>query len=185
MRLFIGIPLAPAVSERLAALRSHLERAGDGLRWSSPESWHITLQFLGAAIEVQYGCVLEQLEKLTAPSVLIRLEEPGFFDRAGIFYVSVSVTPQLTHLQQMITRATSHCGFEPEDRPYRPHITLARRKGQSGSSMRDLKRRLDSASGSAPKFPSFTAHEFVLYESILGPTGSRYEDRARFPLAAG
>jgi 2'-5' RNA ligase len=184
VRLFIGIPLAPAVTEQLAGLRKRVEKPGDGLRWSSSESWHITLQFLGSSTEPQYACVVEQLQKLSAPGVPIRLEGLGFFDRAGVFFVDVFVTPQLTRLQQMVTQATSQCGFEPEDRPYHPHITLARKKGQSGSAIRDLKRRLEQEAGSAPRFPAFTAHEFLLYESFPGPSGSRYEVRAHFPLTA-
>jgi hypothetical protein len=67
MRLFIAIPLAPAVTRQLASLRSQLERPGDGLRWSSPESWHVTLQFLGAADESQYRCLMNCLSDLLAP----------------------------------------------------------------------------------------------------------------------
>jgi 2'-5' RNA ligase len=126
---------------------------------------------------------MEQLHKVSARSFSIRLGDLGFFDRAGVFFVVVSVTPQLTRLQQAVTMATSDCGFVPEDRrPYHPHITLARRKGQSGSSIRELKRRLEAGTSSTPRFSQFTAQEFLLYESFLGPSGSRYEVRASFPL---
>jgi RNA 2',3'-cyclic 3'-phosphodiesterase len=183
MRLFIGVPLASAVTEQLAGLRKRLERPGDGLRWSSAESWHITLQFLGATTETQHACVLEHLRKLSSPGIPIRLEGLGFFDRAGVFFVGVSVSPQLARLQQMVTRATSHCGFVPEDRPYHPHITLARKKGQSAGT-RELRRHLEDSGPAVPHFPSSTAREFLLYESFPSPAGSRYEIRARFPLSA-
>ena len=183
MRLFIGIPLPPAVTERLAGLRTRLERPGDGLRWSRSESWHITLQFLGAVTEPQFHCVVEHLNEVSAPEVSLCLEEPGFFERAGVFFVDVSVKPQLTRLQLLVTGATSRCGFTPEDRPYHPHITLAREKGRSGG-IRNLKRRLQAGGFDSPRFPTFTAQEFLLYESIPSPSGSRYEVRARFPFAS-
>ncbi len=179
MRLFIGIPLATAVTEQLARLRARCEHPGDGLRWSSPESWHITLQFLGATTELQYGCLVERLGSVIAPPVPIRIEGLGFFDRAGVFFVGVPVSPALTTLQQNVIIATSHCGFVPEDRAYHPHVTLARQKGQSGG-IRNLKSRIAALSGQP--FPAFSAREFLLYESFLGPSGSRYEIRARFPL---
>ena len=182
MRLFIGIPLAAAVTEQLAGLRALLERTEDGLRWSSPEGWHITLQFLGATSDSQCACVLEQLKKLSSPAVPIRLLDPGFFDRAGVFFVDVLVTEELARLQQMVTWATSLCGFVPEDRPYHPHITLARKKGKAARGMDDLKRTLESAGGLKQRFPLFTAHEFLLYESFPGPEGSHYGVRSRFPL---
>lgn len=183
MRLFIGIPLAPAVTERLAGIRNRLERPDDDLRWSSPDSWHITLQFLGATTEAQYACIVEHLPKISAPVFSIRLQGLGFFDRAGVFFADVSLSPQLTRLQQLVTQATSPCGFEPEDRPYHPHITLARKKGQSGGGFRDLKRRFEADRNAAPGFPASTPSEFLLYESFPGPSGSRYEVRARFPFA--
>ena len=38
MRLFVGIPLASAVTEELARLTAKLRRADDNLRWSTPDS---------------------------------------------------------------------------------------------------------------------------------------------------
>ena len=183
MRLFIGIPLAPAVTERLAGLRKRQERVGDCLRWSSPESWHITLQFLGTTSEPQHACVVVHLQQISARSLSVRIQGLGFFDRAGVFFADVEVSPQLQVLQQSVTRATSRCGFVPEDRPYHPHITLARRKGQSGGGIRDLERRVEADGDAKTHFPAFTASEFLLYESFPGPSGSRYEVRARFPLS--
>jgi RNA 2',3'-cyclic 3'-phosphodiesterase len=177
MRLFIGIPLSPTVAAELAALRRRLERPGENLRWSAPESWHITLQFLGASSEPQYDCVLAGLGAIHATPVPVHLEAPGFFQRAGVFHVGVRTTPELLALQRAVLAATAGCGFEPEDRPYSPHITLARNRGREDG-IRGLKPRL----GPAPELPGFTATELLLYESHLGPQGSRYEVRAHFPL---
>jgi RNA 2',3'-cyclic 3'-phosphodiesterase len=177
MRLFVGIPLAPAVAEQLSALRQRLERPGDNLRWSAPESWHITLQFLGATSAAQYDCVLAGLHGIDCGAVPVQPEAPGSFHRTGVFHVGVRATPELIALHGAVLSATASCGFEPEDRPYSPHITLARNRGREDG-IRALKPRL----GPAPELPSFTATEFLLYESHLGPQGSRYEVRVRFPL---
>jgi RNA 2',3'-cyclic 3'-phosphodiesterase len=177
MRLFIGIPLASAVAEPLAALRQRHERPGDNLRWSAPESWHITLQFLGATSVAQYDCVLAGLGGIHATALPVHLEAPGFFQRAGVFHVGVRTTPELLALQLAVVAANKPCRFEAEDRPYSPHITLARNRGREDG-IRSLKSRL----GPAPELPSFTATEFLLYESHLSPHGSRYEVRARFRL---
>jgi 2'-5' RNA ligase len=178
MRLFIGIPMAPAVVGELASVRGRLERPADGLRWSAPESWHITLQFLGATNPVQYDCVLSHLRAIRAAAVPVQLEGLGFFDRAGVFFAGVRVSPQLAALEKSIVSAMSGCGFRPEDRPYHPHITLARNRGRENG-VRSLKPRVCAA----PSFGAFVAQEFVLYESFPGPGGSRYEVRARFALA--
>jgi 2'-5' RNA ligase len=177
MRLFVGIPLATAVIEELSAISLRLQSSEDGLRWSAAESWHITLQFLGNT--PQYECIVQRLRELRSASVPIQLEGLGFFERAGIFFAGVVLTPELHALQQLITTATSLCGFIPETRPYHPHITLARSKSNGGKrGLAALKSRVHRQ----PEFSGFVAEEFVLYESVTKPTGSVYKIRELFRL---
>jgi 2'-5' RNA ligase len=180
MRLFIGIPLGVGTADGLSAIVNQLrsKAAPDGLRWSAPESWHITLQFLGSAKIDQYNCIAGRLRELRYSPVGVELGSLGSFDRAGVLYVEVRVTPELTVLQQAVTAATAPCGFTPENRPYHPHITLARRKGKGGRELRYLRLQIQQQ----PKLPAFTADSFILYESIPTPEGSRYEIREQFPI---
>jgi 2'-5' RNA ligase len=181
MRLFVGIPLAAGVIGELSAAVARLRSDGDGLRWPAPESWHVTLQFLGDAGRGEYDCVVSRLRELRLPSVPIQFDGLGLFDRAGILIAAVRVTPELLLLQKRVTAATQLCGFIPETRPYQPHITLARDKRQGQRrGMVELK----AAIGRQPNFTGFVAGEFLLYESFLGPAGSRYEIRERFPLGS-
>ncbi len=179
MRLFIGIPLAAEVIAELSAIALRLRRKDDSLRWTAPESWHITLQFLGDTTPGQYQCVAPRLAELRSSPVPIRLDKLDFFDRSGVFVVGVQVTPHLLALQQLVTTATRVCGFVPETRPYHPHITLARAKA-GRHSLVELKSRIQRH----PSFTRFAASEFNLYESFLSPGGSRYEIRESFPLSA-
>lgn len=179
MRLFIGIPLASVVVNELAALTAGLQSPNDGLRWSREEGWHITLQFLGQTSAEQYVCVAAALRGIRHAPFDIQLEAPGFFDRSGVFFVGVGLSPELTGLQELIVAATRPCGFVPEDRPYHPHITLAREKG-GHKSLRKLK----SSVPPDVQLSRFHAREFLLYQSFPGPGGSRYEVRQRFALEA-
>jgi 2'-5' RNA ligase len=179
MRLFIGISLAAAVIDELSAITARLQSGGDGLRWTARESWHITLQFLGNTGAEQCGCVVARLRELHSPPAPIRIEGLSCFDRAGILLATIHPTPELLLLQKRVTAATRLCGFIPEARPYQPHITLARSQGKGQRhDLRELKAKLRRP----PHFTPFAAGEFLLYESFLAPTGSRYEIRARFPL---
>jgi 2'-5' RNA ligase len=178
MRLFAGIPLAAEVIEELSAISLRLQTSGDGLRWSAPESWHITLQFLGNTGQPQYECIAARLRELRSPPVPIQLEDLGFFDRAGVFFAGVALTPELQLLQERVTAATGLCGFVPETRPYHPHITLARTKSK-GRPLEGLKTKIRRQ----PEFTGFVAAGFVLYESVRRPTGAHYEIRDRFSLA--
>jgi 2'-5' RNA ligase len=96
-----------------------------------------------------------------------------------VFFAGVPVSPELGSLQKAVVAATSLCGWKPEDRPYHPHITLARNRGRENG-VRGLKPRV----GPAPEFEGFEAREFLLYESFPNSQGSRYEVRARFALGA-
>lgn len=179
MRLFVGIPLAPAVVSELSAAVARLKSGADALRWMPPESWHITLQFLGNTSPEQYGCLLARLAQLRSSPIPIRLGELDFFDRAGVFFASIAPAPELVTLAQRVSAATAHCGFAAEERPFHPHITLARSKGQNRAlPLRALKAKVSRQ----PVFTRFSAAEFLLYESHLAPTGSIYQIRARFNL---
>ena len=129
MRLFIGIPLAAEVIDALERISRSLRSANDNLRWSSPETWHITLQFLGETPIEKYRCVVQHLSEIKAPAVAVWLHGTGFFDRAGVFFAAVNVSPELRLLERLVVAATAQCGIDAEDRPYHPHVTLARAKG--------------------------------------------------------
>jgi 2'-5' RNA ligase len=91
--------------------------------------------------------------------------------------------------------ATAELGVprNSEDRPYSPHLTLARAGGRSGSPkwrkgdgpntiFATLEKRLN-AMGKLD-FGTMTAREFILYQSQLSPGGSKYTKLQRFPLRA-
>jgi 2'-5' RNA ligase len=181
VRLFVGIPLAESVKTELSKLVERF-RSIAGFRWSAPASWHITLQFLGNTTEDQYRQLVSKLGKIRSAPVPIRLGRLGIFERAGILYAEVGETPELTALQRRVMAAAATCGFEPELRPFNPHITLARGKGPDR--VREL-RTLLARAPSDPKFARFSAAEFLLYESRLSPAGSEYQVRQRFPLETG
>lgn len=177
MRLFIGMPLSDEATRALSQLTMRLRSRDDGWRWSAPESWHITLQFLGNTSQEQCACIVALLRELHLPSVSIIPESFGFFARAGIFYLEVRSTEPIIALQQSVTAATAPCGFIAENRPYQPHVTLARIKGKHGiHSLSRLKAQLPLA----PHFTSFLAEDFLLYESFTDLAGSRYQVRERF-----
>lgn len=179
MRLFIAIPLALEVVDALERLSLGLRSEADGMRWSSRDSWHITLQFLGKTSDEQFGCLAARLKDVRAPAFAVRLAGTGFFERAGVFFAGVKVSTEMVELEKRVVAATSLCGFAAEDRPFHPHVTLARAKGDGG---RHALRRLKGLVKEGAAFPSFVATEFLLFEAFLGPGGSRYESRERFRL---
>lgn len=182
MRLFVGIPLPSPVIEALDSVHRSLRGPGDNLRWSSPETWHITVQFLGECSANTSECVIERLAEIRSPRFPVVLKDTGVFERAGVFWAGVEVSAELRQLEKQVVTVTGRCGFTAEDRPYHPHVTLARAKGDDRVSvLSKLQRRVRQDF----EFPPFIATEFLLYESFLGPGGTRHEVRRRFPLGEG
>jgi 2'-5' RNA ligase len=189
MRLFVGLPLASEVMKEISEAVKRLRSPQDGLRWTSSDSWHITLQFLGGSDEQHFNCLMLHLAQIRAAPVHVRLGELGFFDRASVLFVDVVSTPELVALDQRVEGATGKCGFVAEARPYHPHITLARAKGDNRgkfSSFRGSKSGIGDRgliSGQPIRFAGFTAKEFVLYESHTRSEGAAYGVRGRFALS--
>jgi 2'-5' RNA ligase len=181
MRLFTGLALDEKTTDILGPFVSSFQREFPTLRWSHPQQWHVTLQFLGEIKDDRYSCIVERLQAIRANAVEVRLGTPDFFERAGVFHIAIEKTETLLALHRTTQQALLPCGFGPEGRPYSPHITLARNKGRAPSS--DFKRLRREAEKHAPvTFPPFVTSEFFLYQSFTGPSGPRYEVRERFAL---
>lgn len=178
-RLFLAVPLAEAVRRDLAeALRAHGSLPG---RPVPPESWHLTLRFLGDTARAALERVLEEVDaaRLGAPFAL-RFGGYGAFPRAGraaVVWLGVEEGAEpLAALAAAVEDAVRRAGFPPEGRPFRAHLTLSRLRPPAP--VDDLLARL-------PPFPrSMSVHEVVLYRSHLGGGPARYEPVERFPLRA-
>jgi RNA 2',3'-cyclic 3'-phosphodiesterase len=179
MRLFIAIPLADSIARELEHVVARLRPSAAHLRFTARESWHITLQFLGSATADQLDCLISHLSHVQSAPLSVQIGTLGFFDRSGVLFADVAVTPALLSLQQRVVDETAACGFVDEPRPYHPHITLARSKSRVRKSDPSS---IQSKLSGKTSFSPFLAREFLLFESHLGSEGSRYEVRARFPL---
>lgn len=89
-----------------------------------------------------------------------------------VLWVGIGENDALKRLAANIEEAITPLGFEREDRPFTPHLTLCRVKSPADG--RDLGRTAAEADISIDK--SFTASEFHLIKSILNPKGAEYTD---------
>ena len=179
MRLFVGLAVSDGVREALERLTLRLRTKDDGLRWSTPDQWHVTLVFLGEVDDDGRARLVEELARVRQPSVTLEMGRIGVFERAGILYAEVEVTPELLRLHEAVAGAVRRVGLEVEDRPYRAHITLARSRNREGRKTMERLRRVVEARVQ-PLRERWEAGEFLLYESQLSPGGSRYVVQERF-----
>ena len=179
MRLFVGLAVDEAVKETLERLTLRLRAKDDGMRWSTPDQWHVTLVFLGEVEDEARARLVRELAEVRQPALELRMQQLGVFERAGILHAEVEVSPELLRLHEAVAAAVRRVGLDFEKRPYRAHITLARSRNRDGrKTMERLRRSAEQQRLSA----RWEAREFLLYESQLSPGGSRYVVRERFAL---
>jgi 2'-5' RNA ligase len=151
-----------------------------GLRWTRSEQRHLTLQFLGRVHDAEelVASVAESVGRF-APFDLC-LAGAGAFPtarRASVLWIGVQQgAEQLAALADAVNRTTAALGYEVDDRPYRPHITLAR-----AGRARDL-REVVAALGVTATSPSWSVDRVVLFDSDTRADGAVHTERATFSL---
>jgi len=184
VRLFVGLevpePSRRDLRRRLDGLRDRLPRA----RWVDLDNLHLTLLFLGETAEAQVPPLADQLRPAFArcPPLDLRLGSGGTFPPgrpARVAWVGVEAPPALLQLQADVSQAAvDSLGFESEDRPYHPHVTLARCPDPwRREAIEKFKTGLTGPIG-----PPFLADRGVLFESKLSPKGARYREVETFPM---
>jgi RNA 2',3'-cyclic 3'-phosphodiesterase len=168
-RLFIGIGLPAPVAQALAMSVVKLVAPASvaRIRWTPPANMHLTLSFLGQVHPARLNVIEQTLATIRARRLRVELSGIGVFERAGVLFADVTPSPALIALAEQVILTMETCGFAREERPYSPHVTLARSRERL---------RLRTAPPNDPAFHrSFEAGEFRLYQSLTLPGGAQYE----------
>uniref|UniRef100_B8DP27 RNA 2',3'-cyclic phosphodiesterase n=1 Tax=Nitratidesulfovibrio vulgaris (strain DSM 19637 / Miyazaki F) TaxID=883 RepID=B8DP27_NITV9 len=155
VRCFVGLPLPPQWQDRLAALRDDLHAAcatadttGPGmcdpapmlltaladllrrLHWTPPGNWHLTLRFLGAVPAPRCDEVADALRTISFAPLQLAVGKAGVFPARGdprVLWLGLAQgAAECAALATAVNAALVPLGFTPEDRPFAPHLTLAR-----------------------------------------------------------
>jgi 2'-5' RNA ligase len=131
MRVFVAVDPPADVVDDLDAFLDARRDAGDGLRWTSPSQWHLTLAFMAAApervVEDLVGRLGEAVER-RAP-VGLAIAGGGCFpdvSRARVLWAGVQGGTTLAPLARSVRSACAVVGAAPEGGRFRAHLTLAR-----------------------------------------------------------
>jgi len=163
---------APVLDELEGWQRANLRRKD--LRGVASPTLHVTLCFLGAQPLERIEALSEVVTERGAPSEELRLGEPLWLPprRPGVLAIGIEdESGALGRLQAGVSDALVDLGaYEPEKRPFLPHVTVARvRRG----------RRVHPEPLPAPAPLAFTAPALTLYRSFTAPGGARYDALAR------
>ncbi len=184
VRLFVALSPPAAVLDELEAAVAPLRPARPDLRWTSPQSWHVTLAFLGEVDEA----VLDQLTVRLAraagrhPGLVLAAARAGAFPsapRARVLWTGLQADlGALRAIAASVAAGASRAGAPPPDgrRRLRPHITLARSREPA-----DVRPLVSELAGYAGR--TWTADRIHLIRSHLGPQ-PWYESLGDWPLRA-
>ena len=181
-RLFVAISLPEPILIAVAELQSELKRYARDAKWVRPEGIHLTLKFLGY-VEIDrieaIGNTLTGVANVSPP-LSIDVRGCGAFPnsrRPNVLWAGVE-SEHLGGVQIRVEEALVELGFEKENRPFSPHLTLARFRDPHGLAplMLQVEKKKDLPLG------HFTASRLKLFESILHREGAEYHVLKEFLL---
>ena len=172
-RVFAAVPMPDETRLALAEHVGELEIPG---RNSLPQNWHITLRFLGAIDLVTHERFLSGLDDISVPRFRVRLDHFGAFPRparATVVWVGVGQgEAELAALNERAEEAAVAAGLAGEERPFHPHVTLARVRPPS-----DVRHLLDEEIDLG-----WRCDRLVVFRSHLGEGPARYEPLETIPF---
>lgn len=183
LRTFIAIRIEPRqeMSECLEHLQQSLQ--GEKIKWVDPGKMHITLRFLGDTDPVQVRATGRILEDTVPGYACPEVEFGGLglfrnLRDPRVLWIGMDPGPVLPELKGSLDRKLADIGFLPEDREFRPHLTLGRIKFLRERD--NLKELLEYYSDTV--FQKNRIGEVIHYESILRPEGPEYKSLKTVPF---
>jgi len=176
-KLFIAIDVPTAPAAELVRIQPTLT---PGMRLADPAQMHVTLHFVG---EADPTALTDELQKVSAASFEVQLEGVGHFRSANgvkTLWAGVRKSPELLSLHSALADSLCRRGITTEERPYTPHVTLARCEPDVPEHVVTdflTRHRLIS-------FPAAPVVRFGLYSSTSVDGVPHYECVRLFPLQA-
>jgi 2'-5' RNA ligase len=165
-RLFVAIDVPDFIQRALVDLDPHIR----GVRWVDPNQMHLTLGFYPDVPEDVDLRLREKLSAIEFKAFFLPIIGLGKFPEKGhpkVVWIGVGGGhPHLFQLYKRVQEAAFQCGLSLEERPFHPHVTIARcRDVSEGAVGKFLKSNVDVDLGMV------RIEAFYLYSSKLTPAG--------------
>lgn len=189
MRLFVACEVPEDVKTAVEAVTAELRGySDDSVRWVHPDGVHLTLKFLGEVPQKKLPAIKIALQEAVIRHSPFNLEFSNigtFGGREGLRIMWMSIAGDILRLEALardVNLALGVVGFEPERRPFRPHLTLGRVRDHIATRERAG---IEVAVGKVdvPQIMWRTS-QISLMRSRLTPRGALYETVSTFPLKA-
>ncbi len=174
IRTFLAIQIPDRILMAIKEEQETWKALGPGPRWVKPQLMHITLKFLGEISQSKVQEVIQVTQECVKgyKGFSLSLENKGVFPnfrRPRVFWIGVAgqIIPLAT-LHKELDNRLSVLGFPPEEREFRPHLTVARIKGPLRQGI------LTGFLSQELRLGSFEVSEVVVFKSVLSPKGPSY-----------
>jgi RNA 2',3'-cyclic 3'-phosphodiesterase len=186
MRLFVALDISVSVRENLAAIRKNFSSIDSQIRWVPAENLHVTLKFIGSVPPEKLQPIIEALGRVrVSKSVKLTFSGTGG-SRAGVYWVAIQGCAALEALAAEIDQCLQPLGIPKENRPFHPHVTVARFKDRKILNKLHELTHENAIDGDGRylkcEFGSMTSSEFHLMQSATLPTGPIYSKVQSFPF---
>ena len=182
VRSFVSIDLDDQqILSRVGSILSSLQAIGGDLKPVERENIHLTLKFLGNVSSSRLSEVKTSLHQLAFPAFTTEIKGAGAFPNLNhmtVIWVGVNEGwSQVEQIYEQVEKLLSPLGFRKENRPFSPHITIARiRSGRKRDEIANFLQHLSDES-----FGSFTVDKVRLKQSILSSSGPKYSTLLEIP----
>lgn len=183
MRCFISVNLDETLKGEIHKAIEKLREGKADVKWVPAENLHITLKFLGNADKETVARLEERLSPLAEryESFYMSLRGIGLFPdrrRPRVVWIDLINAGRLADIQKDIEQTALPLGFEREDRPFSPHLTIGRIRSQRG--INPLLGAIETLKDK--DFGNIEVNAVSLMKSDLKPTGAQYTTLAEFHL---
>ena len=171
-RLFVAIDLP----EHLKAVLTKMAPEISAARWVGAQELHLTLRFIGEVDDGTCSLIKTALSGISFSAFPLALRGVGHFPpgrRPRVLWVGLEPCDGLMQLQQDLELALMDAGIAPDERPFSPHITLARFKEPLPAAVTRFEL-LHKEFAS----PAFEVSEFILFSSVLTRQGAIHNKEA-------
>lgn len=184
-RVFAAVPVSDAVRERMLEVEDALAPRGWRVKWVRPELAHLTLKFYGNIEIDRLPELSSRLARVAAGARPMRMRTTtvGAFPSASrprVLWLGLAGDVELLAVLATQVEAASGGFGKPENRPFAPHVTLARLR-DGAPAPADF---ADAASALRLTPVPFTVDRLQLIRSVLGPGGPAYTPIGEWPLSA-
>ncbi len=179
MRTFIAVEIPEKERKTIWELIIEQKKKNLPIKWVEFQNLHITLKFLGEIDEKKLDRILDILSTISSrtKSFKISLENIGCFPgirNPRVLWIGVNHGGnELIKLATEIENDLYKIGFKKEDKKFHPHLTIGRIK--TPCTVEDIMNQ-------KIKTELFDVKEFILFKSMLQPSGPIYEKLKNFPL---